>query len=257
VTPLAQDPRPRRRQPVLFVAALALLLLAGVGAIVYLYLRASAQRTAQRPAPSATRPPLPTLAPASPLATPPAQPSAQPTPRPRPTKAPAARAPRFARLRVESDVPGASVFVDRRFVGKAPLDLDEVSPGTHRINVSADGYEMQVEDVDLRDQPVVVSVRFKEVRLDETLDVVHKHGMGSCRGRLRATPQGLAFTAEKDSFQVPLADLERFEVDYLKKNLRVSLRGGRTYNFTTDAPSADPLLAFKQKVAAAQARLGR
>ncbi len=154
-------------------------------------------------------------------------------------------------------MPGASVFVDRRFVGRAPVDVTDVTPGTHRVNVSADGYEMQVEDVDLRDGPVLVSARFKEVRLDESVEAIHKHGMGSCRGRLRATPQGLAYEADKDSFQAPLADLARFEVDYLKKNLRVSLRGGRTYNFTTDAPNADPLLAFQQRVSAARSRLAR
>jgi hypothetical protein len=251
----AHQPPPRRREPILFVAALALVLAVAAGALLYFYFRWSAARTAVRPTPSATRPPA--TAPAAPAATARTEPSARPTPRPRPTKAPVAPAPRAPRLRVESDVPGASVFVDRRFVGKAPVDITDVTPGTHRINVSADGYEMQAEDVDLRDEAVVLSVRFKEVRLDETLEVVHKHGMGSCRGRLRATPQGISFEAEKDSFSAPLADIERFEVDYLKKNLRLSLRGGRTYNFTTDASSADPLLAFKQKVAAAQARLVR
>ena len=51
------------------------------------------------------------------------------------------------------------------------------------------------------------------------------------------------------------AALERFEVDYLKKNLRLTVRGGRTYNFTVEGTSADPLLIFQKKVDAARKRL--
>jgi hypothetical protein len=165
---------------------------------------------------------------------------------------------RKAPLRVEADVADASVFVDRRFVGKAPVDVRDVAPGPHRLNVSAEGHEMYAEEIEIGAEPRTVSVRFNEVRLDETLAVVHKHGLGSCRGRLHATPAGLSFEPEsgKDAFAAPLSDLQRFEVDYLKKTLRVSLRGGRAYNFTVEGPSADPLLVFQQKVNKARARLG-
>jgi hypothetical protein len=100
-----------------------------------------------------------------------------------------------------------------------------------------------------------VVVRFKEVRLDEVVDVVHKHGVGSCRGRLTATPSGLAFTggSAEDSFEAPYASLEPLQVDYLKRNLRVRVRGGKTYNFT--ASSADPLLLFQKAVEAARRKL--
>ena len=66
-------------------------------------------------------------------------------------------------------------------------------------------------------------VRFKEVRLDERVDVVHKHGVGSCRGRLVATTAGLRYEAEKagDSFQAPFSSLEPLQVDYLSRSLRV------------------------------------
>lgn len=205
----------------------------------------------ETPTPRTT--PTPATAPTATRATP--RPTATPRPQPTATPAPAPR----ARLRIESDVPGASVFVDRRFVGTAPVDVTDVAPGPHRINASADGYEMQAREIELGSEPLLVSIRFKEVRLDESVEVVHKHGFGSCRGRLRATPAGLSFQAEKgsDSFDTPLASLERFEVDYLSKNLRVSIRRGRTYNFTTDAANADPLLVFQQKVEAARQRLGQ
>ena len=44
-------------------------------------------------------------------------------------------------LVVESDVPGASVFVDRQFVGTAPVTLKDLAPGAKRINLSADGFD--------------------------------------------------------------------------------------------------------------------
>ena len=98
-------------------------------------------------------------------------------------------------------------------------------------------------------------MRFKEVRLDESLAVKHKHGMGSCEGRLVATTGGLQYETDhdKDGFSIPFASLEPLEVDYLKKNLRVKVRGGRTYNFT--AEDADDLLVFQREVEAARERL--
>jgi hypothetical protein len=170
----------------------------------------------------------------------------------RASPAPAVPAP----LHVEADVDDASVFVDRRFVGKAPLDVREVEPGTRRVQVAAEGYATLTEEVEIGGAPVRVVARLTEVRLDESLEVVHKHGAGSCRGRLRATTAGLSFEAEsgKDSFSSPFSGLGRLEVDYLKKNLRLTA-GGKTYNFTVDAPNADPLLVFQRQVEAARKRL--
>jgi hypothetical protein len=149
---------------------------------------------------------------------------------------------------VDSDVPGANVFLDRKFLGTTPVETRDFAPGSHRLNVSAEGYEMYGETVDLRAGPNELTVRFKEVTLDEKVDVVHKHGVGSCHGRLVATLAGLRYEADKgaDSFEVPLASVEPLRVDYLKKNLRVKQRGGKTWNFT--AESADALLVFQKKV---------
>jgi hypothetical protein len=200
---------------------------------------------------------------------PPPLPRARTSPSPRATPAPAAapeaRASRPAAearaeaarptLRVDSDVRGANVFLDRKFLGTTPLETRDIEPGSHRLNVSAEGYEMYGEPVELAAGPNEVVVRFKEVRLDERIDVVHKHGIGSCRGRLVATTAGLRFEADKasDSFEAAFASLEPLEVDYLDKNLRLKQRRGRTWNFTAD--SADTLLAFQKAVERARKRM--
>jgi hypothetical protein len=160
-----------------------------------------------------------------------------------------------ARLRVDSDVPGATVFLDRKPFGKTPLDARAVTPGSHRLNVTADGYEMYSDTIEITSGTHEVMVRFKEVRLDEALDVVHKHGMGSCRGRLVATVEGLRYeTADaNDGFRASFSALDPLQMDYLEKNLRVKLKGGKTYNFTGD--SADALLSFRNAVEAARKRL--
>ncbi len=166
-------------------------------------------------------------------------------------------APRTGVLRVRSDVPGASVFLDRKFLGTTPLDVDGVAPGSHRLNVSVEGYEGQARAIEIGDTPADVDVRFKEVRLDASVPVVHKHGMGSCSGRLVADPAGLRYETGNagDAFTMPFADLETFTVDYLKKSLRVKRRGGRTWNFEDPNGQADPLFVFHRDVDKARARL--
>lgn len=163
--------------------------------------------------------------------------------------------PQRPRLRIDADVPGASVFLDRRFLGTTPVEVSDVSPGQHRLNVSAEGYETHAETIEVGPGRQQILVRFLEVKLDERLAVVHKHGVGSCRGVLHATANGLSYeTAESaDGFSLPFASLEPLQVDYLKKNLRVRQRGGRTYNFT--AETADALLVFQKAVEQARLRL--
>ena len=96
-------------------------------------------------------------------------------------------------LHIDSDVPGAQVFIDRQFVGAAPVTTSEVKPGTHQINVSAPGYDGYAQSIDVSPGPRDIMVRFKEVRLDMKAEVIHKHGIGSCRGTLVATAQGLRY----------------------------------------------------------------
>ncbi len=116
--------------------------------------------------------------------------------------------------------------------------------------MTAEGYEGYSEPIEVAAGPADVMVKFKEIRLKEAVDVVHKHAMGSCEGRLVADPQGVRYdtTNKGDSFALKFAEIETFEVDYLKKNLRIKKRGGKQYNFTTKAESADPLFVFHRDV---------
>lgn len=163
------------------------------------------------------------------------------------------------RLHINSDVPGAQVFIDRQFIGLAPVTAEGVEPGTHQLNVSADGFDNEVSSIDVAVGERTILVKFREVRLDVSMDVVHKHRFGSCEGRLAATPQGLRYETDNqnDGFTVSLLDLETFEVDYLDTNLRVRLADGRPLNFTNQEGDADRLFVFHRDVQDARERLRR
>ena len=162
-------------------------------------------------------------------------------------------------LRIEADVPNAQVFLDRQFIGNAPVTAEKVKPGTHTLNVSAEGFESIAQTIDVEPGPRDVAVRFREVRLNATLAVIHKHRMGSCKGQLVATPQGLRYdTDDKDDrFTVALGDLEQFVVDYLDKNLKIKVRKGKQYNFTDPDGNADRLFVFQRDVDKVRQRLAK
>jgi len=159
-------------------------------------------------------------------------------------------------LRVESDLPGASVFVDRRYIGTTPLTIDDLGPGTYDLTVSAEGYDIHAETVELATDSRDLFVRFKEVRLQESVEVVHKHGLGSCQGRLSANPDGIRYeTSHQDAFFAPFDTLETFEIDFTNNNLLLRVRGGRRYNFEEKSGNSEALFVFHQKVEAARKRL--
>ena len=172
-------------------------------------------------------------------------------------EAPAAAAPVAGLLRIDSDVPGAQVFIDRQFVGTTPVTAENVKPGTHQLNVSAEGFDGIARTIEVEAGARDLMVRFKEVRLDLKLPVVHRHRMGSCNGTLVATAQGLRYeTDDKDDrFAASFADLEAFQVDYTEKNLRVRVRKGKQYNFTDPEGNADKLFVFHRDVDKARQRL--
>src|SRR4029079_3537397 len=162
-------------------------------------------------------------------------------------------------LHVSSDVDGAHVFVDRKYVGNTPLDTSEVTPGRHQVNVSAEGYDGVSEGVNVAESGSTdLHVSLKTLRLDVSVPVVHKHALGSCQGTLRADPAGLRYETDTaaGAFLLPLSDLEVFSTDYAQKTLKVKRRGGKTWNFTTKAPNADPLVTFQQAVDHARQKLG-
>jgi hypothetical protein len=239
-----------------------------VASVAYLVLP---RRPAPAPASSATateprrEPPAPAPGPAdtapgvTPRATAPRasrKPTAA-TPEAAPSAAPAAA--ELGTLRISTDVAGASVFLDRQFVGTAPVTAENVKPGTHQLNVTADGFDGIAQSIDVEPGPRDLSIRFREVRLNATLAVVHKHRVGSCTGQLIASPQGLRYeTSDKDDrFDVPLKDLEAFAVDYQDKNLKIKVRKGKQYNFTDPDGNSDRLFVFQRDVDKVRQRLAK
>ena len=166
-------------------------------------------------------------------------------------------APPLASLNLESDVPGASVFIDRQFVGNTPLSLDKLEPGTKRVQLTATGYDSVQKTIELSPGPNTITLRIKEVSLNAKATVVHKHGMGSCEGVLAASLDGLRYESsnKSDAFTLPYSQLETFAVDYLQKNLRVKQKGGKTWNFTDKNDNADALFVFHRDVEAARKKL--
>ena len=177
--------------------------------------------------------------------------AAEPAPPPAPT------APKLASLRLETDVPGASVFIDRQFVGNTPLSLDKLEPGSMRVQITATGFDSVQKTIDLNPGPNAITIRVKEVSLNARASVVHKHGMGSCEGQLSATLDGLRYDTQNkgDAFALPYAEVETFAVDYMQKNLRVKQKGGKTWNFTDKNDNADVLFVFHRDVEAARKKL--
>jgi hypothetical protein len=165
--------------------------------------------------------------------------------------------PTTATLRVTSDVPGAQVFLDRGFVGATPASAKDLKPGSYQLNVAAPGFENHVETIELAPGEREVVVRFREIRLNASLDVIHKHRFGSCKGRLVATAQGVRYetTDKDDAFTAALTDLETFQVDYLNKNLRIQPRKGKRYDFSDPEGNADRLFVFHRDVDKARERM--
>ena len=154
-------------------------------------------------------------------------------------------------LRIVSDVAGAAVFLDRNYIGTTPVDIKAVEPGEHQLTVSADGYDMYAETVSVTTGHKDVRVSFEQaaLELNESVSVIHKHSFGNCKGTLIADGAGIRYQSDhKDAFAIPYGALERFEVDYIKKNMNLKVRKGKNYNFTEQSGDADALFVFHKNV---------
>jgi len=69
--------------------------------------------------------------------------------------------PTFAPLLLTCDVEGARVFLDDRPLGVVPLGALRVSPGRHRVHVSAPGYVSRTETVDVPPSGARVDLRLQ------------------------------------------------------------------------------------------------
>lgn len=257
------DSTPARTRPWLMLAIGAVAL---AGAVWLFWPAAPAPDTTVRneaPAPPPAATPAPNVEEPAPPKEEPRAPRPRPRPAPAPEEAPAPepveeKAPEGGSVRIESDVPGTSVFIDRKFVGTAPVTAEGITPGTHQLNASAEGHEGIARSIDVVPGENDVVLRFLEVRLAESIDVVHKKAFGSTPGKLVASPDGLRFVTQnpKDGFEAKLTDLQEFEVDYLKKNLKVKLRNGKTFNFTDKQETADALFVFHRNVDKVRSKVG-
>ncbi|MYH21576.1 MAG: PEGA domain-containing protein, partial [Acidobacteria bacterium] len=156
-------------------------------------------------------------------------------------------------ITVESDVAGANVFLNRNFKGNTPVTISDLRPGEYNLTVSVEGRDVVSRKVEVGRRAVPVRVDFGDLvaTLDVRVAVVHKHRFGSCEGTLVATPEGFDYqTGHKDAFQLSFGDTERFEIDYLDNNLRLKVRGGRTYNFESPSEDLDSLFLFHRDVTA-------
>jgi len=266
-----EEPDAPQGRRLLWMIVLGVALLGGLGAWY-----ATTRATPPGP-PAATsgaaRTDLPTSANEPPAAT--ERPGADAVPRKTPADSPARRAERpesrpgpatpaapAREFRVTTDVPGAYVFLNRKFLGTTPFVSRDVAPGQYQLNVQVEGRPPVVRTVDvLADSPTTVDITLPPAgrtaeataAIDASVAVVHQHGVGSCEGTLRATADGFRYeTAHKDAFTLPFANVEAFTVDYAAKRLRLKQRGGRTWNFTTTAENADPLFVFHRDVDAAR-----
>jgi hypothetical protein len=256
---------------VVALIAVAAALLTALVALVLLRSPLPDEEPSARPSAVAMPPPAPAAAPPSSAAVPAPQPrTTRPATRRADAASPAAAAPVDApaaapaaptrgTLTIQSDVPGAQVFIDRRFIGAAPVTIDDLEPGQHRLNMSADGFEGIARTIDVEAGAREMTVRFREVRLDQALQIVHKHRIGSCAGRLVAGVDGIRYETsnKEDGFSAPLADMETFEVNYQERNLRIKLRNGREYNFTDPGKDADRLFVFHREVERARGLLAK
>ncbi len=246
------DPPPNRRRPL--VVVLTLVVIAGAAYFALTWFISDTER----PDSVAARPEAPT--PAAPEPEPePIAPPADSAPDPAPgveATAPAAPLIPEPRLRVTSDVFGADVFIDRKFVGKTPFESFDVTSGAHQVNVHAPGHESVSYEVTIGSDVIDLDATFAVVRLDARVAVVHKHRVGDCAGELVADLDGIHYrTDDDDAFSVGIHALEEFSVDYLRHNLRLTVRDGRTYNFTDGEANADKLFVFHRDVEKARARL--
>ena len=63
---------------------------------------------------------------------------------------------------------------------------------------------MYAENIEVPAEPLDIMIRFKEVKLDETVAVIHKHTFGKCEGILKATLTHVTYeTDHKDAFPSP------------------------------------------------------
>lgn len=116
------------------------------------------------------------------------------------------RPPALAQLRIRSEPPGLRVLVDGEERGPAPLVVEQLAPGTHRIEALLDGETVRRLEVSLR--------------ADETRDVVLEAQLASVR--VASQPEGATvFVGDREAGLTPL----QVELEPGAHEVRVELDG--------------------------------
>ena len=155
---------------------------------------------------------------------------------------------------VESDIAGANVFIDRNFKGNTPVTIADLQPGEYNLTVSTEGHDIVSPSGGGRKESRAGASgvrRLGGVTRGQGGRGAQTSVRDPAKGRSVATPEGFDYqTDHKDAFQLPFAQAERFELDYLNNNLRVKVLGGRTYNFESPSEDMDSLFVFHRDVLA-------
>ena len=161
-------------------------------------------------------------------------------------------------FRVDSNVPGAAVTIDGEPRGTTPVEIAELAPGTYELVVSASGYKTHSETVNYAGgaRDIRVDLKSATIVLNESVAVKHKHRIrGSCEGVLRASAEGIRFDTEhKDAFYISFSELEQFNLEKDKLNLKI--QGGKKYNFVERNDNKDALALFQERVDEALTHMG-
>ena len=239
----------------MLVVGLVAIVLIGAGVLLLKVFQPAPEPVAENIVPQPVEPEKPK--PSPPPEPKPVAPRRRPAPPPPPEPVVEEEVSLLATLHIDSDVPGTQVYIDRAYFGTTPVTAENIDLGTHQINVSVEGYDGLARTFDAVQGEQEIKFLFREVRLNASVDVIHKHRFGSCTGRLIATPQALRYdTMHKDDiFSAGLLNLETFEVDYLDKNLKIRPNDSKQYNFTDPEGNADHLFVFHRDVEKARERL--
>ena len=169
----------------------------------------------------APRPAAPTRRPAAPARLPAA-----------PVDATAAPTRDGAMVQIEVDVPDAQVFVDRVFIGKAPITTTDVKVGSHRLNVSAAGYEGVAQPLEVKPgmQQVVVKLRRggwmrASTCAQDTDGLLYRAADRDGEG------PALRHDREERQLQHWPGGFDEFEVDYLKEEPPHQAEAGQDLRF--------------------------
>jgi hypothetical protein len=183
-------PEQARRRRVALVAAVGLLL--GAGVALWLGLRSEGGSPSATVTPAV---PVPQAAPPSPA---PSAPKPSPLPPPASIPPPSSRPASPGTLEVDSIPSGAEVIWDGRALGVTPLPGADVAPGQHRVAVKKRGYRVHEEDVRIEaGQRASIRAKLRAVPGQLSLVIRHQGRLSFADILLDGEPLGTTSVADR------------------------------------------------------------